>query len=63
MWRFIGIPFLKENICWISTIKKIHHLLANKNGPTYLLTSDRNMPELYKAVRLLGLVQNGKCEK
>jgi len=63
-WRFIGVPLLHEKIFLdAAAFNLIQAKLTNDTHEKYLLTSDRNMPELYKAARLWGLTPNGKCEE
>lgn len=63
-WRFIGIPLLNEKMLLDAiTLKHIQEKLAHSAQPVYLLTSDRNMPELYRAARLLGFKAQGECGK
>ncbi len=63
-WQFIGIPFF-ENEKFRLDKATIHHikLALKKNSPFYLLTTDRNMPELYRSAQLFGLKPNGACQK
>lgn len=62
-WHFIGIPFLNEKYMLDKhTVKTITTKLENPKI-LFLLTTDRNMPELFKAAGKFGLSPNGKCEK
>jgi hypothetical protein len=63
-WRFIGMPLLNEKtLLDAKTIHTIRNKLAHSSQPFYLLTSDRNMPELYRAAQLFVLSPAGLCEK
>ena len=63
-WNFIGIPMSKEKyLLNETTIKNIQTRIVDISHPIYLLTSDRNMPELYRAASLFGYKQDGQCEK
>jgi hypothetical protein len=63
-WRFIGLPFGHEHYLEDETPTiKILALLQKHPQKIYLLTSDLNMPELYRAAKTFNLVPAGACEK
>lgn len=63
-WRFVGIPFGHEKYLEDTQLaQKIHQLIQTPPQPIYLLTSDVNMLELYRAAHSFGLTKAGACEK
>ncbi len=63
-WRFVGVPFGHEKYLEDPMLnEKLHKLIQTYPHNIYLLTSDVNMPELYRVAQYIGLVQAGMCEK
>jgi hypothetical protein len=63
-WRFIGIPLLNEKLFLdAAAMNIIQSKLNQRTEKMYLLTSDRNMPELLKAAFNFHLAPDGECEK
>lgn len=61
-WRFIGIPMLNEKYSAdAATTRKIYSLIHNYPYQFYLLTSDQDMPELYRIAAAFGLSADGAC--
>jgi len=62
-WRIIGIPFVDEKFILSNEEQQKMSSLINKNSANfYLLTMERNMRELYRAGKELGLSSYGQCE-
>jgi hypothetical protein len=62
-WRIIGIPFENEKFVLSDEERQKMNALINRNPSNYyLLTMERNMPELYRAAKELDLLPYGKCE-
>lgn len=63
-WHFIGIPFQDEKYAYdAKTATQILAQIDKEKNQLYLLTSDSNMPELYRIAKLFNLVPHGNCEK
>lgn len=63
-WRFVGIPFLHEKYDLDkNTADKIQLLIHGYRDKIYLLTTDLNMPELYRAAIKFNLIPDGSCER
>lgn len=62
-WQFIGIPFWSEKYSADKPItEKIRELIHHYHEKIFLLTADKNMPELYHTAEQFGLLPAGSCE-
>ncbi len=63
-WRFIGIPFGHGKYLADQTLEqKIYSITNIRAQRIFLLTSNVDMPELYRVAASFGLIQAGSCEK